>query len=259
MRSRVAPLIVIALLVGQSPLAASPEAHGTDNGIVVTDHVDGGEGAAPAVVGGPARPVFSYWKLAYTAQGYCRERRVTTDEALARAYDYLYARRGADANGLASLAECPANVPTVAPPNPGDLARDFWDVRHLPSPRLKIVPDYGIVGKRVYLQITGPSATAFDVPNPIGAPVAIAATSRYLVDWGDGTPPTATTSQGGPWPDGDVTHVYDTFHAAVTIRVAQQWSATWTAGPGVTGTLENLRTEGELTIRVDQLQPVRNR
>jgi len=239
-----------------SPAAAS-EAHKGHNGtIVVTDRADGSEGTALAA--GSGQHVFAYWRLVSSAGGFCRERQYTTDEALARAYDYLADRRGAEANVI-DFGACPPDAATPAAPDPGELARDFWDVRRLPAPTLKVVPDYGIVGKRVHLQIAGPPAATFEVPNPIGAPVGIAATSRYVVDWGDGTPATTTTSRGGPWPDGDVTHVYDTAHPAVTIRVTQRWSATWTAGATTGGTLENLRTEGELTIRVDQLQPVRNR
>src|SRR5919109_894506 len=170
-------LVGIALVCVASPAVAAEQVQGGSNGrIDITDHAAGSEGAAP--VAGPGRQVFAYWRLVPTAQRFCRERRHTTDEALARAYDYLHDRRGAEANGA---------------------------------------------------------------------------------DWADGTPPTTTTSRGGPWPDGDVTHVYTDAHTAVTIRVVQLWSATWTAGPTAAGTLEQLRTEGELTIRVDQLQPVRNK
>ena len=230
--------------------------------ITVSDHAEGSAGQPGAGVGAgnSDRPVYAYWLMVYTPEGFCRARRFTTDPAEADAYNYVYERRAAEANEINQLEACPADTPAPpAAPNPGDLARDFWDVRHLPSPSPKTVPDDAIVGKRVYLQIGGPPSTTFDVPNPLGTTITIAATSRYVVDWGDGSPPTTTTSQGGPWPDGDVTHVYDTATPAATIRVTQQWSANWSAGPGAAGTLENLQTIGELIIRVDQLQPVRNR
>ena len=118
-------------------------------------------------------------------------------------------------------------------------------------------PDYAITGKPVYLQITGDQTRQFDVPNPFGPPITIEATSRYVVDWGDGQPPTATTSTGGPWPSGDLTHAYATATEARTITVAQHWSATWRAGDQQ-GTLDTLRTDGALTFRVTQVQAVRN-
>lgn len=249
---------LVSLLVLHGGVAASEQVQGGGNGrIVITDHADGSP-AQPGV-GGPDRPVYAYWAIVYTPAGFCRERRFTTDPAEADAYNYVYALRAAEANELMRLETCPDDVRTAASPSPGELARDFWDVRHLSSPILKTVPDDAIVGKRVYLQIGGPPTMTFDVPNPLGAAIAINATSRYVVDWGDGSPTTTTTSQGGPWPHGDVTHVYDTATPAATIRVTQHWSAIWTAGPDAAGTLENLQTIGELIIRVDQLQPVRNR
>jgi hypothetical protein len=201
----------------------------------------------------------AYWVVVYVEGGFCRERRFTADQAEARAYNSLVESRARQAEGLVSLGVCPSENRVVDQPTPGELARDFWDVRLLPRPQLTVVPDYAIVGKKVYLQIGGRLRTTFAVPNPIGADIGIHATSRYVVDWGDGSPPTTTTSQGGPWPDGDVTHVYDTAAAAVTIRVVQQWSARWSAGGAGSGTLDDLRTGGELTMRVEQVQPVRNR
>lgn len=251
----------VALVFLPSAAFGTEQVRGFDTGgILITDTSPGSPGQ-PAGSAPPKQgsPVYAYWAIVYTPDGFCRERRFTTDQAEADAYNYVYELRVAEANELTRLESCPADTSAAAPPTPGELARDFWDVRLLPSPTVKTVPDYAIVGKRVYLQIVGPPTTAFDVPNPIGADIDIQATSRYAVDWGDGTPPTTTTSQGGPWPDGDLTHVYDTAHSAVTIRVTQQWSATWTAGPGTAGTLDDLRTVGELTIRVDQLQPVRNK
>lgn len=256
---RAVSVVMAALLVALAAPANAVETRGGGNGtVVVTDTAperpgSNGEGA-------PGRQVYSYWAVAFAEGGFCRERRYTYDKAEADAYQYAFNRQAAEANGLAQLPQCPTDGTTVAPPSPAQLAADFWDVRRLPSPTLAVTPDYAITGKPVYLRIGNPRTTTFDVDNPLGAAVHINATSRYRVDWGDGTPPTTTTSQGGPWPHGDVTHVYD--HAVprgVTITVIQLWSATWTAGPGTGGSLDNLQTAGTLTLRVEQLQAVRNR
>lgn len=259
---RIGIAVAVLVLLAGSPALGSPEAHGNANAeIIVTDHAPGSEGRG----GGPGsngsttdQRVYSYWAIVYTRDGFCRERRVTTDQEEARAFDYVYRRRSAEANELANLGVCPADPDVERGPTPGELARDFWDVRLLPRPQPTVVPDYAVVGKRVFLHIGGAPRTTFDVPNPVGADVHIAATSRYVVDWGDGTT-TTTTSQGGPWPHGDVTHVYDTARTRVTIRVTQVWSARWTA-PGTNGgSLDDLRTGGDVTIAVVQVQPVRNR
>lgn len=248
--------------------AQGPQVRGFDTGgVAITDHASGREGEAGRSGGttaersAPNQRVYAYWAIVYLPEGFCRQRRFTTDPDEARAFNYVYDRRSAEANELANLSLCPtepgAAAPAPQPPSPGELARDFWDVRHLPAPEPKVVPGYAVVGKRVYLELAGRPRTSFDVPNPIGPQVRIDATSRYVVDWDDGTT-TTTASQGGPWPHGDVTHVYDTARPRVTIRVTQVWSATWTAGPAGGG-LDDLRTAGEVTLAVEQVQPVRNR
>ncbi len=193
---------------------------------------------------------WSYWDSGFVDGQFCRQRRTTTNEAVARGL-------GPSSGWISRLPDCtPAAVSSPAEVADG-LARSFWDVRVLPSPVLKVVPDYAITGKPVYLQIEGPRDQAFHVDNPIGDDVAIAATSRYVVDWGDGTTET-TTSQGGPWPSGDVTHTYTDAAAAMKITVTQLWSAAWTAGPAG-GELGDLRTTSTLALPVTQLQAVRNR
>ena len=261
MRIRAILLIVIVLIFSWAPARAQSQVVGGSNGrIDVTDSNPGVPGApAERGGGGGDRQVYSYWAVSYVAGGFCRERRYTYDQAEAAAYNYAYRREAAEANGVPQLAECPTDAGAPAPPTPEQLARDFWATRQLPSPSLDITPDYAVSGKQVYLQITGPKATTFHVDNPLGPAVDISATSRYVVDWGDGTPPTTTNSQGGPWPDGDVTHVYDRAAGTVTIRVTQRWSATWTAEAGPSGTLDDLQTGSTLTLRVEQVQPVRNR
>ncbi|HET7489455.1 MAG TPA: hypothetical protein VFJ85_16125 [Acidimicrobiales bacterium] len=191
---------------------------------------------------------------------FCLRRRSTTNEALAKgAADAKWSRSFAQANG-ASYQQCPAGTPAPRRTQEqieDDLARHFWDVRVLPDPVLKVVPDYALTGKKVYLQITGERRQHFDVNNPLGDDVAIDATSSYVVDWGDHTT-TTTASQGGPWPDGDVTHVYTDVTAGAVITVTQVWAAHWTAGRN-SGDLAGLHTAGTLTVPVKELQAIINR
>lgn len=208
----------------------------------------------------PPTLVYTYWDLEWFGNdSYCLRRRSTTNAALARgAADARWSKAFAEANG-AVKAECPATPrPERTPAEVADdRARSFWDVRVLPDPGLKVVPDYAITGKLVYLQITGAKDQRFEVDNPIGDDVTINAASRYLIDWGDGTPDTTTTSQGGPWPNGDVTHTYTDSAPTRTITVTQLWSARWAAGAN-RGDLRDLQTSSTLTLAVTQLQAVRN-
>ena len=250
--------LVVALVALDPATAGASEAHSGGNGsIVVSD--EQGERPGADGTGAPGRHVYGYWAVVPTPTGFCRTRLYTYDREEAAAYNYAYARANAEANEGGEFPPCAAAPGAPAPPSPADIAREFWDVRHLSNPVPAVTPDYAITGKTVYLRIGGAPSATFHVDNPLGPAVDITASSRYIVDWGDGSPPTTTTSQGGPWPHGDLTHVYDRAAPAVTITVTQAWSATWTAGPGTGGALDNLRTGSSLTLRVEQLQAVRNR
>lgn len=229
-----------------------------DDTVAVRDQRAGEEGSASpgGATGGSEVPLYVYWKVGWTDAGFCRERHVTTDQGLAEAYAYALQRQLAAANASGNTNPCPPGTPTVPVLTPDLLARDFWDVRILPKPALRIAPDYAVTGKPVYLQIVTEQAKRFDVPDPLGPPIGIEATSRFVVDWGDGTVE-ETTTLGGPWPDGDLTHVYTTSSDATTIRVTQRWSASWRAG-AQQGTLDTLQTDGAVTFRVTQVQAVRS-
>lgn len=161
------------------------------------------------------------------------------------------------------------NPPPPAPPAPAteaQIAADVWQhVEDLPRPTVTVQPKaYAITGKKVYLQISGPQTWTRTIDNPIGDDVVITATSDYVIDWGDPTDEASrnvvTTSQGGPYPDGDVTHVYVEKSPRTTITVTQRWTATWQAGAR-TGTLSQLTTAADppVTIEVRDLQAVRQR
>jgi hypothetical protein len=227
-----------------------------EDGIGVSDHQPGVDGNEVGSGGGAGRQVYVYWAIGWTGDRFCRERHVTTDPDLAAAYRYALQRQFAGGNAVGTTQDCPPGTPTTPVLTPDLLARDFWDVRILPIPALRIVPDYAVTGKPVYLQVLSERDKHFDVPDPLGAPIGIEATSVYVVDWGDGTVET-TTSNGGPWPDGDVNHVYTTSNPARTISVRQQWSATWRAGDQQ-GALNTLQTSAALTLRVTQVQAVRD-
>ena len=194
-------------------------------------------------------PTWTYWIYSFGDEGFCRQRVTTTVEAVAD-------RMRPYATYSMTLPVCAKPPASEGPPPADGLARQFWDVRVLPDPVLRIVPDYAITGKLVYLQISGPKVQHFDVDNPIGDDVAITATSKYVVDWGDGTT-TTTVSQGGPWPSGDVTHTYVDAVSSRTITVKQIWTGGWTAGAG-RGDLADLQTTASLALSVTQLQAVRN-
>jgi hypothetical protein len=191
--------------------------------------------------------------------GFCIERRWTRDEAYANRQNAIgFAIRFDRATGAPRM-NCPRNAVPV-PTSLQQIAEATWkDVKNLPVPAPTIEPDHAVTGKRVYLRIAGQRTWTETVDNPIGDDITITATSDYVVDWGDAHPPTVTTSDGGAWPTGDLTHTYTDAAPARTITVTQRWTATWRAGQAA-GTLTGLRTQGQpLTFEVRQLQAVRDR
>lgn len=115
-----------------------------------------------------------------------------------------------------------------------------------PTP-ISLDPDNrAITGKAGYLTIRGERTPEIPCLNQV-----INAEARYVVHWGDGAT-TETTSQGGEWPDGDLTHVYED-KGRHTITVEAYWTGT-VAGT----TLPELPvpTTGSVEIQVDEVQAV---
>ena len=137
----------------------------------------------------------------------------------------------------------------------------MWrDQMKLPKPEPYIAPGKAITGLAAFLEIRGPRTTSQSF-NVFGYALTITATATsYDVDWGDGTRSRGLTSAGGPWPYGDVRHVY-TNMGKYTVQVVEHWSGTWSvAGGGGGAVAGTLSSEGVIpAFPVDQLQAVRNR
>ncbi len=148
---------------------------------------------------------------------------------------------------------CPGS-PQAPPVSPRILAMSFWQDIPLPKPGPFIAPGWAITGKYAYLETHGERQHTYTRETPFG-PLVLTARGRYSVDWGDGTQTGPYDLEGGPWPDGQITHTYidvGTYDVVVT----EQWSATWQLG-GENGTLTGLQTEGRIEdLRVEQVQAV---
>ena len=155
---------------------------------------------------------------------------------------------------------CPGSAPVSTRRSLGAVALQLWrDQVKLPPPSPRIAPGWGIVGKEAYLEIGGArdpipwNFTAF------GYTITVTAHSRYEVDWGDGTSASGITSQGGPWPTGEITHPYQV-DGTYRVTVRQRWTATWSASNGEQGAIDDgLQTVGTFDFPVQELQAVRDR
>lgn len=158
---------------------------------------------------------------------------------------------------LVNHSWCAGSAPvTVSPAAAAQIAWERLVRLEKPSPRIQ--PGEAITGKPAYLEIGGSRTGSWHF-DEFGFGIDLSATSTYEVDWGDGTTSHGVTSIGGPWPSGDVRHVY-TDAGRFTVTVRQVWSATYVingSGGTVPGTL---RTQGTIAdFPVVEVQAVRNR
>lgn len=138
--------------------------------------------------------------------------------------------------------------------DPETVAMGYWYRAVAPPPPtpLHVAHNKAVTGLPIYLEIGGDIPAIATFNTPIGT-LTFTMTPRYEVSWGDGAV-TPTDSQGGPYPDGDVTHTYSTVGVR-TITVDALWRATWTlAGDG--GDFPELPdpTSDTLDLPVDEYQ-----
>lgn len=146
----------------------------------------------------------------------------------------------------------PAAPPT---PTPAQFAEQFWRTVPLPSPHPTIPPGYAITGKPAFLVTGGTTAPpAYTFPTPFGV-LQIVAHGSYQINWGDGATSGPYTSEGLPYPNGNIQHTYDNV-GTYTVTVTEAWTATWSLGP-LNGTLSQLQTGGTIpNFVVRQVQAV---
>jgi hypothetical protein len=159
-------------------------------------------------------------------------------------------------NPVSTMTQVPCPGTTAPPPPSASLIAQAWvDSANLPSPTLYIAPGHAVTGLTAYLEITAHSPWTATFSDPIRNDTIIAscADTAFDIDWGDGTR-TSTTSTGGPYPDGDVTHVYQDASPALTMSVTEHWSCSWSDEVGDSGTIAGLSSAGTLAVEVREIQ-----
>jgi hypothetical protein len=161
---------------------------------------------------------------------------------------------------------CPDNLLGDPEPPPGiggldqaetptGLATRYWNEIPLPRPEPYIAPGRAITGLLAYLETRGTTSHTYTDPNTPFGPLTIVATGKYYVDWGDGTRTGPHSREGGPWPDGRITHEYINI-GDYDVVVTERWTATWSFG-AESGVLDELRTVGRIEdFPVQQIQAV---
>ena len=149
---------------------------------------------------------------------------------------------------------CPGAT-TPPPPSATQLAQQWAKTAHLPVPGLTVRPGYAVTGLTAYLEIAAHTPWTATFADPIRADTITAscASVGFDVDWGDGNR-TSTTSVGGPYPSGDVTHVYTQASSGVALAVTEHWSCTWADQVGDSGTISGLASAGAAPLEVREIQ-----
>jgi hypothetical protein len=139
---------------------------------------------------------------------------------------------------------CPGN-------DPDDLMEVVWRSELCPPPPpspLRVEPrNTALAGLPGYLEIGGDNPAVVTCLNE-----EITASARYVVHWGDGHT-TETTTQGGPYPDGDVRHAYAD-KGNVEIVVEAYWRGEWRGNE--LGEVANPTTDS-IDLTIEELRTAR--
>jgi len=162
-------------------------------------------------------------------------------------------------NGVSTMTQvpCPGTVvPPPLPPSAADVVLAWSQTAILPDPVLVVPPGYAVTGLPAYLEIQTPTPWTVNIPDPIWTDtIAVGCVHvAFDVDWGDDSPPLHTTSLGGPFPDGDVSHAYQTAGTGRTLSVTEQWRCQWSDPLGHQGVIDDLHSTGRLPLEVREIQ-----
>jgi hypothetical protein len=149
---------------------------------------------------------------------------------------------------------CPANA-TPPPPSATEIAQAWVDSASLPAPTLSVAPGYAVTGLTAYLQIAAHSPWTATFSDPVRNDTITASCGEtgFDIAWGDGAR-TSTTHTGGPYPNGDVTHVYQDASPRLALTVTEHWSCSWSDQVGDSGTIAGLSSAGTLPLEVREIQ-----
>jgi hypothetical protein len=190
--------------------------------------------------------------------GYVEEGVTPNDAAPPDNGDHIEGAGGYN-NIFTEYPPCPEQPRAPGQPAPVEtramVAARQWEQRTtLPRPTPYVAPGRAITGKTAYLETRGDLVRNYRTESSFG-PLVIVAHGTYFVDWGDGETSGPHTLEGGPWPNGHITHDYVKV-GSYNIVVTEKWTATWSLD-GESGILRTLQTTGRIdNFPVEQLQAV---
>lgn len=137
---------------------------------------------------------------------------------------------------------------------PLTVALSHWARIPLPRPQPRIAPGRAITGKLAFLETRGSVAYTYTSDTVFGL-LEIVAKGSHHVDWGDGFSSGPYTTDGAPWPSGNIVHDYLDV-GVIDVVVTTRWTATWRLG-GDRGVLPATETTGRIDdFPIEQIQAV---
>lgn len=152
--------------------------------------------------------------------------------------------------------QLPCSNATAPPPQSGSsIAAGATTTlqQELPRPQLTVQPGYAVTGLTAYLQIGTGNDLSFTFAGFHNAVSVVCSWDHFDVNWGDGTDDPDVRSTGGPYPDGDVTHVYQQASPSDDLHVVEYWTCPWHDQIGGAGVLQ-LQTANDLFLEVREVQ-----
>ncbi len=136
--------------------------------------------------------------------------------------------------------------------NPTQAVTTYWNQHvqnELPIPEFTVPPGFALTGLPSFLTANCTTSKSFYDSTPIGT-ADIQATGELWVKWDSNDGWSGPYSSCGlPWPDGTISHVYET-EGSAHISLKETWTASWTLA-GASGTLGGLATSpGSSTLPI---------
>lgn len=127
--------------------------------------------------------------------------------------------------------------------NPAQVVTTYWNQiiqNQLPVPNFSIPPGFALTGLTAFLTASCTTSKTF-YDNTGAGTATIDATGELWVRWDSGQGWSGPyDSCGLPWPNGTISHIYETKGSA-TVSLKETWIASWNLA-GASGTLGGLHT-----------------
>jgi len=220
---------------------------------------DGGAGAPVYPIDSrPNVPPVPQWNVIFGPEGeFCISRTGWVD-LTGLTPEQSEAARAAAANtydAMITLGWLPCPGVEGVPVTPTAWILEYIRAIDLPVPMPEIEPGEMLVGLEAFLETGSLRTQTIDDRSPFG-PVQVVLTSEVMVVWGDGTVTDWTTAPDGPYPDGEITHVW-TRQGHYDVTVTQRWVASWSVGDESGIVRNGLTSEGTLAgFPVEEVEAV---